>query len=283
MNINEIKKALEKYDPAKVEIYTNYLMELVSAKDKGGKLKNPWIQHKTDGELVAYFKKVDLDGLSIDGTHITLQSTGVSYDFTAYKNKLLMIYPGALFDFGIVYKDDGFKFSKQSGEIIYQHEINNPFGQNEKDIIGAYCIIRCKRGNFLTLLSRAEIEKHRAIARTDYIWKSWYREMCLKTVIKKACKQNFQDIFTNVEVMDNTQYDLESPLDIDIEDKGKIETINTIKELKEYYNKHKGKNAGVLKSFNKLISVRKAEIEAIEKAVKAQKDKDDSVRQPGDE
>lgn len=32
--------------------------------------------------------------------------------------------------------------------------------------------------------------------------------MCLKTIVKKACKLHFGDIFTGVEEMDNENYDL---------------------------------------------------------------------------
>jgi hypothetical protein len=33
--------------------------------------------------------------------------------------------------------------------------------------------------------------------------------MCLKTIVKKACKMHFGDIFTGIEEMDNEQYDLD--------------------------------------------------------------------------
>ena len=67
------------------------------------------MKYKSDAELVSSFKKVALDGLSIDGVHITLQSTGISYDYTAFKNKMLMVYPETLFDISLVYKDDEYK------------------------------------------------------------------------------------------------------------------------------------------------------------------------------
>lgn len=286
MNIQIIKKALETYDLNKIEAYAEYLLKLLNAKDKHKKLKNPWMAYRTDDELISYYKKVSLDGLDLDGVHVTLQSTGISYDYIAYKNRMLLVYPETLFDVSLVYKNDKFKFSKQSGKVIYQHEISNPFDQRQEDIIGGYCIIINKRGEFITSLSASQIEKHRKIARTDTIWKSWFHEMCLKTIIKKAVKIHFADIYQHIETIDNENYDLEQPLGISIEDKTAIEGIKTIEALKKYWEKNQGRNAGVLKDFNKLITNRKEQIEAaLEKQLPndLQSDKDDSQRQPGEE
>lgn len=262
MDIKSIRKELSDYDQTKVDIYINYLTELLTAKDKSKKLKNPWVQYRTDQELAGYYKKVVSDGLEFDGVHITLQSTGVSYDYIAYKNKMYNVYPESLFDHALVYKDDSFKFEKASGKVVYTHQINNPFNQKEKDIIGGYCVIKNKRGEFITLMSAEQIEKHRKVAKTDYIWKSWFHEMCLKTLVKKACKQHFQDIYQNIETLDNENYDLSKvTVGVDLEDKIAIESITTVEKLREYWEKHKGRNAGTMKEFNELLSNRKAEIE----------------------
>ena len=194
MDINIIKKALSNYDQAQVEVYTSYLTGLATARDKKKQLKHPWMPYKKDAELITFFKKVALDGMPFDGVHITLQSTGVSYDYIAYKNKMLLVYPETLFDVALVYKDDKFRFEKQSGRVTYTHEINDPFNQAEKNIVGGYSIIKNKRGEFLTLLSIENIEKHRKVAKTDSIWKAWYHEKCLVVLVKKACKQHFADM-----------------------------------------------------------------------------------------
>ncbi|MCH7690785.1 MAG: recombinase RecT [candidate division Zixibacteria bacterium] len=75
------------------------------------------------------------------------------------------------------------------------------------------------------LLSKEDIEKHRKVARTDYIWQAWPKEMALKTVIKKACKQHFDDIYEGINEMDNENYDLDLPLDVDLKHKEAIEKI----------------------------------------------------------
>ncbi|MCK4827483.1 recombinase RecT [bacterium] len=287
MDIKIIKKALDGYDQAQVEVYTSYLTALASAKDKERQLKNPWMTYKKDAELITYFKKVAIDGLNFDGVHITLQSTGVSYDYIAYKNKMLLVYPETLFDVALVYKDDKFKFEKQSGRVSYTHEINNPFDQRQENIVGGYCVIKNKRGEFLTLLSAVNIAKHRKVAKTDTIWKAWFHEMCFKTLVKKACKQHFADMYQEIETLDNENYDLELPLDIDISVKAEIEKITTLDDLSRYYTDNKGKQAGVLEDFVKLLAKRKAEIVEEEKKkaeIENKKDDvDDSIRVPGQE
>ena len=284
MNETNIKKSLSNYDPAKVDVYTHYLKQVETAKDKKKQPKNPWMKYKSDVELVSFFKKVAIDGLDFDGTHITLQSTGVSYDYIAYKNKMLLVYPETLFDVALVYKDDKFKFEKQSGKVVYFHEITNPFDQSEDKIEGGYCIIKNKRGEFITLLSASNIAKHRKVAKTQTIWLAWFHEMCLKTLIKKACKQHFADMYQNIETLDNENYDLEQPLGVSIEDKAAVEEIKTLEGLEKFYHANKGKNAGVLKDFNLLITNRKAEIETdIEKTKKEEEPQDNSERTPGEE
>ena len=279
MDIKAIKNGLSGHDTTKVEIYINYLIELSIAKNRDKKLKNPWFKYRTDQELINNFKKVAIDGLSIDGEHITLQSTGISYNYIAYKNKMYTVYPESLFDHSLAYKDDTFKFEKQSGKVIYAHQINNPFNQKQENIIGGYCIIKNKRGEFITLMSSELIAKHRKVAKTDSVWKSWFHEMCLKTLVKKACKQHFQDIYQNIETIDNENYDLSKSLEVDIDDKACVESIATVEELRQYWKSHQGRNAGVLKEFNELLAKRKDEILSEESKQEKETSKGDKINE----
>ena len=117
------------------------------------------------------------------------------------------VYPESVIDCQLVREGDEFDFSKESGKVIYTHKISNPF--EKKEIIGAYCIIKNKRGEFITILTKDDIDKHRKVAKTDYIWRQWFDEMALKTVVKKACKLHFADVYQNIEEVDNENYDLE--------------------------------------------------------------------------
>lgn len=260
----ELSELLKDCDKDQVGRFISYCNKLKSDTHrsgvKKGQKKNPWMNYIKPEQLAEYFKAVALDGFEIDGTNIAIQSTGISYNYIAYKNKMLSKYPESIIDMHLVHKDDTFRFSKESGHVKYQHDINNPFNQKEKDIIGGYCVIKNKRGEFLTLLNAEEIEKHRKVAKTDSIWASWFREMALKTVIKKACKTHFSDIYQNIETIDNENYDLEQPLDLPLEAKQEIEEIETVDKLQEYFHENQGKHAGVSKHFNKAITRRKKEI-----------------------
>ena len=250
MKKEEIVNLLKDYNSEDVEKFAAYCIKLLLEKNR----KNFWMQKKTSEQMAGLFKRVARDGLKFDGEHITLQSTGISYDYIAYKNKMILAYPESVVDVQLVNEGDDFKVAKESGNVIYSHTMANPFG--DEKIVGGYCIIKNKRGEFLTLLSKEEIDKHRKVAKTDYIWKAWFREMALKTVIKKACKQHFADIYVNIEANDNENYNLENPLGIGLEEKQAIEAIETLEELKDYYQANKGKG----KNFDNLISLRKKQI-----------------------
>lgn len=204
-----IKEQLKDYNQNAVELYCNYIETLKTEKGKDGKFKNWWATQKPDEWFVDCFKKVESVGLPFDGKHICLQNTGVSYDYVAYKNKMLLAYPESLLDVGLVYNGDEFSVDKKSGKVEYMHKIANPFGHKDDDIVGGYMVVKNKRGEFFTSLSLDEIQKCRAVAKTDTIWKQWFSDMCLKTVIKKAVKLHFDDVFKEMEEEDNKNYDLE--------------------------------------------------------------------------
>jgi len=105
-------------------------------------------------------------------------------------------------------------------------------------------------------MSKEDIEKHRKTAKTDYIWRQWFIEMALKTVIKKAVKQHFSDVFEKIEDTDNENYSLENPLELNLEHKKAIDDITTIEDLKSYYEANKGQG----KDFDKYIAIRKEQI-----------------------
>lgn len=197
------------------DIFKKYVQELqlkkrLNKNKNTWEFANPWASKKSADWYADCWQKIEASGLSFDGKHITLNENGVSYDYVAYKNKMLLAYPETEIDVELVYKGDTFTFAKENGVIQYKHIYINPFAHQDKDIIGGYCIIKNKRGEFLTLLSKSEIEKAKAIAKTKAIWDAWYPEMCKKTVIKKAVKFHFDDIYAQMEEEDNRNYDVET-------------------------------------------------------------------------
>lgn len=240
---------LKDENPQDADRFASYCLRLLVEKhtygEKKGQLKNPWMATKTAAALAELFRRVKRDGLVFDGQHVTLGNTGISYDYIAYKNKMLKVYPDSKIDPGLVYSDDTFTAAKVDGRVSYNHVIGSPFGQTKDKLQGAYCVIINQRGEFITLLSKEDIEKHRKVAKTDKIWQEWWKEMVLKTVLKKACRQHFADVIETMDAEDNeTNYDLENPLDMELEWKAEIDEITTVEALNAYYQKNRGRGKG---------------------------------------
>lgn len=202
----ELKSLLKDYTSSHVDAYIAYCKR--SEMEKNGS-KNPHFARLNAEKLAEMFIRVNDEGLVFDGKHITIQSTGITYDYVAYKNKMLIAYPETIMDVSLVYKDDKFSFSKTDNKVNYEHIICSPFNQTDNDIIGGYCVIKNKRGEYLTTLSKEDLEKHRAVAKTDFIWRNWLKEMYLKTIVRKGCKVHYDDIFETMNETDNAHYDIE--------------------------------------------------------------------------
>jgi len=262
MNYNQVKNGLTDYDNINVIQYTNYLKQLETAK-KDGQLVNKWFPYFKDDAAIDIFKKVAIDNLYIDGESITLQYKGkiiASYDYHAYKNRVLNVYPESTFDMQIVNKDDDFSFHKENGKVIYSHKINNPFNPNP-EIIGTYCIIKNKRGEFLETLNMTEIQKMKSAAKTKNVWDNWFSEMVLKSVIKRACKRHFKDITQNIDTIDNENYDVDR-VDFDETIQKKIELLENIQDLNMLYRTEQNNVSDKVK-FVSLLTEKKEELKKL--------------------
>lgn len=188
----------------KVDLYINYIKSL--KKDE----KTSWSKSVNEVDFEAIFKKVAGTGMYIDGDSITLASLKgklvVNYDYHAFKNKVLLTYPDTIFDFGIVYEGDDYSFSKESGKVSYSHKMNNPF-KTDKEIIGAYGIIKNSKGEFIETINMQDIDKMKKTSKMSFIWDSWFDRMVLKSIIKRICSVNFKDIVKDIDSLDNESND----------------------------------------------------------------------------
>lgn len=256
-----MKDKLKNYDNNKVDIFISYVNQLKSEVDKDGKLKNWWAQKQTDTQYIDIFKKVYETGLFIDGDSVTITFRGkmlVTYDYHAYKNKILLSYPETIFDFQVVYKGEEFSFRKESGKVIYTHKINNPF-DNNKEIVGAYGIIKNSKGEFIELITTDDIQKMKNTSTMKHIWNSWYDRMVLKSVIKRICSVHFKDITKDIDMIDNLTNEPERAT-IDELILNDIDNAETEDQLNLIYKNNKG----VVKDTEQFISVlskRKKEIQ----------------------
>lgn len=241
----QITELLSNENPEDVDAYSSYCHRIATDIDKKtGQLKNPFMKLKSAKQLADLFKRVKKEGLVFDGKHISLQSTGIAFDYVAYKNKMLLAYPESMMDVGVVKEGDTFTLENENGQVKYKHTIGDAFKTADaNNINGAFCIIKNKRGEFATLLSKEDIQKHKKVAKTSMIWDNWFKEMVLKTVIKKACKYHYDDIFEGMNTIDNESIDLDKSVvphevipreEIDKVIK-KIESFKTINELQNYY------------------------------------------------
>lgn len=242
-NSAAIEKLLSDYPKEDVKVYLAHLEELWNKEEKDDEWKKKksnqwWLADRTSEQFASYFVKVSQEWLTFDGKHIVLQNRWISYDYVAYKNKMLKVYPESKIDIDLVYKWDTFSFSKDSWKVTYTHEIANPFDRKEDQIQWWYVVIKNSRWEFLTLMSKADLEKHKATAKTQSIWKAWLAEMYRKTLMKKACSNHFKDEFQGIEEEDNKDYD---PTVTTPQKRWYIDEINeitTLTELVAYYNAH---------------------------------------------
>ena len=243
MDYEKIKKGLQEFHATHVEIYIKYLKQLETEVDKEKKIKNWWFKaNVTEQTAIELFKQVALDNIFIDGETITIGYKGkvlITYNYQAYKNRLLNVYPETLIDLQIVNKGDTFSFSKDNGHVLYNHVLSNPF-ENKKEIIGAYCIIKNKRGEFIETLNQDEIRKMKSTATTQNVWNSWESEMVKKSAIKRACKTHFKDITTNIDTIDNENFDIELTTveEKDLAIRTELENAKTESEVVAIYRKN---------------------------------------------
>lgn len=245
--------------------YVAYLrrLETEQVKENGGYvLRNKWFSRLTDQKAIDLYATVLNKGLVIDGDTVLIQSRGIEivpdYTYYAYKNLVLRKYPDSKFDFGIVYDGDKFAFRKESGRVIYTHELGSPFALNRK-IIGAYGIIKNTSGEFLEIINLEDIEKFRNVARTKTIWDAWFDRMVMKSIIKRICHTSFKDIVESIEKEDNENYDLDM-VNISCEIQAELAACMTKADIKAFYDKHLPKS----KNVNDLVAMcakRKAEIQ----------------------
>lgn len=192
----------DKYSEKEAKMYFTYVWELLNDP------KQSWAKKKDHNYFILQYEKVKNDWLVIDWKHITLWYNWISYDYVAYKNKMLLSYPESIIDIQIVYQWDEFDFKKENWKVVYSHKITNPFANWTDKIQGWYCIIKNTRWEFITILSKKEFEAHKAVAKTQFIWNKWYKEMCMKTLFKKAIKVHYDDVFQSIEEEDNKNYEL---------------------------------------------------------------------------
>lgn len=242
MNYDFIKHSIQ-HD--KVDTYISYLKKLEAAKDKSGRIVNWWFDKQEPQVFIELWNKCLQIGLPIDGDTVTINARGgvpaLSFDYHAYRNIVLIKYPETVFDQQLVYSGDTFSFSKENGKVLYKHEISNPFDK-DKQIIGAYAVIKNNTGEFIEFVHMEDIAKMKKTSNSSNIWETWFDRMVLKSVIKRICNVNFKDITKAMDTIDNEEYDLNKIelTDYDLKVYEAIEQAQSQDQLTTIYNENKG-------------------------------------------
>lgn len=207
-------------------------------------------------------------GLALDGTNVVITGNNMAMvTFNGYKNKVLATYPETQFDIQLVRENDTFSFSKNSGKVSYSHELSDPFNQNSSKIVGAYCVIKNNRGEYLETLGSEDFTKMKNASKQKYLWGEWESEFWLKSVIKRACKRHFFDVVEEIDKNDNEDYGIgeeNRPIDDDLQDRifdavADVMGAKDLVELNDLFQKTKlMKNKDVVAAYKQ----RRADIEA---------------------
>lgn len=204
--IEQIKaKLLEKYKAeAQIELVNTSILYVQKKVAEKKQVDGKWVvAYSFDpGWLLQSIAECIDNGFALDGVNYVITGNRMYMPtYKAFKNKIYMVYPESEIDVQIVREGDDFNFAKESGSVIYSHSFSNPF--EDKPIVGAYCVIKNKRGEFLELLNKRDYDEMQKSSKTPRTWQQWPSEFWRKSVIKRACKTHFNDITNKLEEQDN--------------------------------------------------------------------------------
>lgn len=120
----------------------------------------------------------------------------------------------------VVYENDQFSYELGDNEHIYHVPTED---ENPGKMVRVYAIAKLKGGGIQRcVMNERQINKHKKIAKTEYIWKAWPEEQWEKTCLKKLCKRLPQSTeLDRVFEADNASIDLEKS---DISDAEMVDT-----------------------------------------------------------
>ena len=227
----------------------NALAALEAKRVKDGqnnKLPYTWNNVNIDGKLaqrVVVYAKLGLD-MTLPN-HLFpipyLNGKNGKYDLNfqeGYRGKEIKIkkysyYPIKNVAYEIVYSNDKFTPYKRGAKRrydTYEFEITNPFDRG--NLIGGFAYVEFEdpQRNILVIMSKADIEKRKNVAKSKDFWNKWYDEMALKTVVNAACNKVTLDpekIDPDFRIMQQSESDAaEAELAEDLRQNANREPIN---------------------------------------------------------
>lgn len=153
------------------------------------------------------------------------------YEGLKYKAIKYSLFPIVDIEADLLYANDKFKMIKDCyNGAAYELEISDPFDRGE--IKGGYAYIRFEdsRQNKLIVLTKADIDEVKEKAPSKKFWNDWYKEMALKTIVRRASKtvqldpKKFDDYYFLMEKFNGDAAEME--LAQEIHQNANRETIN---------------------------------------------------------
>lgn len=223
-------KLLEKYtQPEQIELVKTsilYVQKKIGETKKNERGQYVKAYNFDAGWLLQSIAECIDNGFALDGVNYVISGNRMYMPtYKAFKNKIYMVYPESEIDVQVVRETDTFKFSKQSGVVTYSHEFGDPF--DNKPVVGAYCVIKNKRGEFLELLNKHDYDEMKSGSKNPKLWEKWDSEFWRKSVIKRACKAHFNDITQAIEEKDNEVIGLSDIVKASPDKKAAIVAANT--------------------------------------------------------
>lgn len=116
----------------------------------------------------------------------------IGYKGEDYYRREMAVDPPIDIRYELVHATDRFQPVMRSGKNLredYEFEITSPFDRGE--VVGgfAYIMYANEAKNKLVMVSRAQFEKSRKVAKAGDFWNNWYEEMCYKTLVHRAVSQ----------------------------------------------------------------------------------------------
>lgn len=196
------------------EAATSFLTYVNDARkaEAAAKAKNPQrgtpVTDNTAEVLVSLAVKYHKLGAPIDGVNTVITGRNMAMvTYIGYKNKVLETYPESEIEAVLVRDGDTFSFKRESGKVFYSHKLADPFANKTGgNIIGAFAVVKNKRGQYLETLNEDDFNKMREQSRQKDLWGKWLSEFWLKSVMKRVCKRYFNDVVAELDRDDNQQY-----------------------------------------------------------------------------
>lgn len=153
------------------------------------------------------------------------------YEGLKYKAIKYSLFPIVDIEADLLYANDKFKMIKDCYKgASYELEISDPFDRGS--LKGGYAYIRFEdpRQNKLIVMTKADIDAVKEKAPSKSFWNDWYKEMALKTIVRRASKavpldpKKFDDYYFLMEKFNGDA--AEAELSQEIQQKANREPIN---------------------------------------------------------